>query len=59
MSKDDTAFILRIELGNDAMKTKRDIAKALREVAAKVAAGKTDGYIMDANGNKVGEYTAR
>jgi hypothetical protein len=55
-----SAFRLRIELGNDAMRTGEDVARALREVADQV-----EGFdpfvpygarIRDANGNTVGEW---
>ena len=62
-------FTLTIELGNDAMKSPRHVAKALKEVAARLNA---DGFgqergdsgyftesIRDVNGNTVGNYVAR
>jgi hypothetical protein len=53
-------FTLTITVGNDAMQTRRDIAKALRAVAERLASpyGETtdDGAIFDLNGNKVGRW---
>jgi hypothetical protein len=50
-------FTLSIELGNDAMRKRRDIARALRNVAARLTEGAADdGKIRDENGNTVGEW---
>ena len=49
-------FNLDIETGNAAMQEPRDITGALREVAASLYSGQTDGPIMDVNGNTVGRY---
>ena len=60
-------FTLEIELGNDAMQTYGDIAKALTHVKTKLAfdserginakANRVDGAkIMDVNGNTVGSW---
>jgi hypothetical protein len=51
-----TAFVLRIELGDDAMQTYNDVARALRNTAQKVSDGRAYGKIMDVNGNSVGEF---
>ena len=50
------AFTLKIELGNDAMQSREDIADALRSVAQQMENGGGVGHIMDANGNTVGKY---
>jgi hypothetical protein len=52
-------FILRIELGNDAMQTYANVASALRKAAQKVSDGNAYGKIMDVNGNSVGEFGFR
>lgn len=49
-------FSVVIELGNDAMRSRNDVADALKYVAKCVAAGRTQGPIIDVNGNKVGKY---
>ena len=54
-------FALRIELGNDAMKTRSHLAKALREVAERLEKDSSrelrgDGSIKDINGNTVGGW---
>lgn len=55
-------FILKIDLGNDAMRTDQDIAIMLREIANRVEfdgitfrAGTLRGH-CDRNGNTVGHY---
>lgn len=54
---DDAAqtFRVSIALGNEAMSEPADVADALAVVAEKVAYGRWDVPIMDANGNRVGE----
>ena len=51
---------LEIELGNDAMLTGRDVARALRELAKRLADSdleeETGGCIKDLNGNTVGKW---
>jgi len=49
-------FTLRIELGNDAMRSPDDIAAALRRVALKVQGGTGTGKVWDVNGNAVGAF---
>lgn len=54
-------FRLIIDLGNDAMKTGNDIAKALHNVGVSINSNYTpvvrgDGNIRDINGNVVGHY---
>lgn len=51
-------FALVIELGNDAMRRSKDIAKALREVATTLDNEMTrkEGAIIDDNGNRVGDW---
>ena len=50
-------FTLKITLGNEAMQTREDIAQALKAVIQKLNSGRDGGYIMDENGNTVGEFT--
>lgn len=52
-----TTFSVYITLGNAEMRTGRNVAGALREIADKVEGGHTEGRIMDANGNSVGTWT--
>lgn len=62
-------FILKIETGNDAMRTNRDLARALKEQSEKVKCqdilsqakkyGSIDGKIMDRNGNTVGSWQVK
>lgn len=61
-------FELEIELGNDAMKTPRNVGRALKEVAAKLtregfgqkcANGTCAESIRDINGNTVGYFKCR
>ena len=49
-------FILKIELGNELMNCKADIANALKKVAGKLLDGSESGKIMDDNGNSVGSF---
>lgn len=51
-------FVLKIELGNDAMRTPRNLADALVLVAVKLkhVKGITQGNILDINGNSVGSW---
>ena len=56
-------FILRIKLGNEAMQTPNDIARALNDVADRVECTtirqlKNSGSlkVMDLNGNSVGSW---
>jgi len=49
-------FKIWITLGNEAMQTGDDIARALRDVAAKLEGGEIEGTIRDENGNKVGTF---
>lgn len=49
-------FTLEIELGNEAMQSRSDIARALRKVSAKLQAGRDGGQVMDLNGNSVGSF---
>jgi hypothetical protein len=54
-----SSFVLRIELGDDAMQTYDDVARALRDTARKVSDGRAYGKVMDLNGNSVGEFEFR
>lgn len=55
-------FVLKIELGNDAMQTDREIGQALVALGKKFTTGRDgseirdSGKIMDANGNSVGSW---
>jgi hypothetical protein len=59
-------FVLTLELGNDAMQTQGDIARALRAVVwgmsvERLGTGRTpeigdSGPIRDVNGNRVGSW---
>jgi hypothetical protein len=55
-------FTLRIDLGNDAMRTNGDVADALRDLAVKFDRYGTDecvpegSNVRDANGNPVGRW---
>ena len=51
-------FVLRIQLGNDAMQTADDVADALASVADRLFRGEPwDGQgIRDRNGNTVGSW---
>lgn len=52
----DDDFRLTIVMGNDAMSTPDDVADALDRVAARLRAGSTSGSVLDANGNRVGDF---
>lgn len=59
--EDAKEFTLKIELGNAAMETPRDIAKALREAAGRLECVADDATsasapIYDENGNRVGKW---
>ena len=46
-----------IDLGNDAMRTRKDVAKALRDLAKRIGTSRdTSGRILDENGNSVGRW---
>ena len=52
-------FILKINLGNDAMLTKDDIAERLSALAKEMRGDQfrsLDGYIRDINGNVCGTW---
>lgn len=57
-------FVLTINLGNEAMQTASDIARALRDTASKLVQGGygnlasdgDSGPIRDDNGNRVGSW---
>ena len=51
-----STFKLTIELGNDAMRTHKHVARALRAVANSVADGEISHVIRDDNGNTVGQW---
>ena len=48
---------LEISLGNEAMQTNQDLAKALHKVADRIEKNEWGaGAISDANGNRVGSF---
>ena len=49
-------FNLKIEMGNDAMQSREDVAEALRLVVDQLESGWGSGDIHDLNGNKVGSF---
>lgn len=55
-------FVLEIELGNDAMRTRQHIAEALKKVASKLTTFPTgqiredEQSLRDVNGNRVGFF---
>jgi hypothetical protein len=49
-------FLLKINLGNDAMQTGSDIAGSIRVVADQLENGFSARAIWDINGNQVGQY---
>ena len=49
-------FVLKIEIGNDAMKTENALALAVESVANKMKTESVIGNIYDRNGNHVGFY---
>ena len=58
-----TQFTITIKLGDDAMRHGNHVARALRIVAKKIEdlgfSCANGGGIMDANGNKVGEWEVK
>jgi len=51
-----TQFKIWITIGNAAMQTGEDLARALRDVVERLECGQTDGRIRDENGNTVGMF---
>jgi hypothetical protein len=49
-------FTMRIRVGNAAMSTPEDVARALETVASRLKDGYTEGVIHDANGNLTGDW---
>jgi hypothetical protein len=49
-------FILKIEMGNDAMQTTEDISEALDQVKSELESNIKRSKIFDRNGNTVGKY---
>jgi hypothetical protein len=53
-------FVLKIDMGNDAMKSPEDVAVALRALAGKLDAGGChEGSVRDLNGNTIGHWELR
>lgn len=53
----DTEFTLTIDMGNDAMCSREDVAQALRDVADSILRSDANALaIRDGNGNRVGTY---
>jgi hypothetical protein len=50
-------FTVKIEMGNDAMQSRADLATAMDEISKKLRSGHDYGNVMDENGNKVGEWS--
>lgn len=51
------SFELKIEMGNSAMLTTKDVAEVLRKIVSKkLDIGQTKGVIKDRNGNRVGSW---
>lgn len=55
------SFVLRIDLGNDAMESPAHVAEALRELALRIDelppdATARSGRVIDDNGNVVGKW---
>ena len=55
---DDREFSVNIAMGNEAFEDAggREVARILRDIAAKLERGEDQGACMDANGNRVGEW---
>lgn len=52
-----TRFKLEIELGNDTMQTRSDVARALEQVIATLRETEiTGGVVHDTNGNSTGSW---
>jgi hypothetical protein len=54
-------FTIKIDTTNSAFSDPdpaTELARILREVAKRVEAGETTGYVKDGNGNKVGRFNA-
>lgn len=56
-----TPFVLTLEIrtGNDAMRTRDDVADALRKAADAIALGYVARTIRDGNGNTVGSWVTK
>ena len=55
----DTRLALTLRSGNAAFfgaNRKGEVARILRELADKIEDGRTEGKLMDINGNSVGEW---
>ena len=50
-------FTFQIELGNDAMRTREDVIRALRATIFRLEYGHERAKIVDPNGNVVGEWS--
>jgi len=60
--KSPTSFTLTIELGNAAMSSRRDIARALTALASSAKLGdrtESSGTVRDLNGNTVGRWEVK
>jgi ribosomal protein L17 len=49
-------FKVEITVGDDAMRTPDDVAKALREIADQLITAPKGGLVSDRNGNVVGRF---
>lgn len=55
----EDTFVLKIQLGDDAMQTPSDVADALRATAEAIEMSGLErryGRVVDINGNSVGEW---
>jgi len=55
--REPDSFVLKIALGNDAMKSLDDVADALEKVVTKLRKGVAGTTISDVNGNTVGMFS--
>lgn len=51
------SFKLYIKSGNEAMQLRADVIRALLQVAGRLDNGFNEGYIIDDNGNRCGEWS--
>jgi len=49
-------FQVRLNTGNDACRTRSDVAKILRELADRIEENHVSGLLKDENGNRVGAF---
>lgn len=49
-------FKLELELGNEAMRSRPDLCRVLRQALTQIKAGGTGAELRDVNGNTVGRW---